>query len=167
MSENKLQVQEQINLQVLDSLTGLSNQIKKIDSNFMDFKHDVSNEIKSVKDDIVDLKENSYVDPDDAESLRRAIGARVYKLLGIPRMKKLQTRENIMDIHKYCPMFFSAAYREIPDKGHLGKNSYKKTKKKNLAAAFEDIENWIPGGGGVDSLKEYCDEKAALKTIVK
>ena len=167
MSENKLQVQEQINLQVLDSLTRLSNQINKIDTNFMDFKHDVSNEIKSVKDDIVDLKENSYVDPDDAESLRRAIGARVYKLLGIPRMKKLQTRENIIDIHKYCPMFFSAAYREIPDKGHLGKNSYKKTKKKNLAAAFEDIENWIPGGGGVDSLKEYCDEKAALKTIVK
>lgn len=85
---------------------------------------------------------NAIVSPDDAEHIRKEIGIRVYKVLGLGRRGSKLTNEDMRKRNVYASPFFRAIHNDLKSKFRVG--GYKYVRVCDYDKCLDFVDTWYP-----------------------
>lgn len=117
--------------------------------------NEMSEDIDMLKNDNERRKQNEMVTPSQAEILHRAVGTRVYKLLGIKSPRNKLTMEEVKVRNVYSDILFDGIYGDI--KTHFAVSTYREIKSVKYEEAYSFISTWEPKDG-LETLKRQAEK---------
>lgn len=118
----------------------------------------ISEQMNELSDRMQGYEDRIRVSRAEAQTIRRAIHARVVDLLGIEFQDGCVADWCIADDKKYRGGFISRCYHDAREYSHLG-TPYYETYRKDYIDVLEYINTWVPMRG-VTGYKEYLDKRA-------
>jgi hypothetical protein len=156
-TDEKLEKLMELNLQTAGNVNAISQQLGII-SNKVDA---LGVEVSMVKDRMQTYEDTIRVSRAQADTIRRAIHARVCEILGIRYKDGVVVNEMIGIDKYYRPGFISKLYSDARKYSELG-TPYYETFRKDYGAVLDYINGWLPQVG-LEGYMRYLDERRRNK----